>query len=643
MIGFFPDPYPDELLYSACARYARRLKYRNRAFVAEDLFGNRNVPPVVDLPCHLGRFINALPPGHRYTVDLLLDQHTLLPFYAPFLSPDRLRQVRSAMCDGAGRVYERLGLISGRVKVPKHLRFCPSCVREDRERFGETYWHRIHQITGVEVCPRHEAFLEESDVPWRERRNHTLAYADEVSVRHAAPRLVCPSDGEHALLLRIAGAARWLLDRPGVPLDGLTLRERYYHLLLERGYACYSGRTKTSELADAINRFYTPDLLSRLSSTIQNRYDSWVTGLLIESTANRMLPPLRHILLITFMGLTVEEVFTSAGEYKPFGTGPWLCLNTATDHYLQPRVTECRIDNGGGKNLGRPMGTFSCECGFVYTRTGPDLAAADRSKVTSVQAYGAQWEELLRELWDDTSVPMYQAARRLGVSELTVKRRAIYLGLEFPRPTAYSRRASGAVLERYRIRNKAWDERLLARRAEWLAVRQAHPEADRRRLQELVPYYLSYWLRRNDREWLQANMPPKKSKPPPPPRTDYGELDGRLAADVRAEAVRIRSRPGAPVRVSLAALERRFGYTVSIKNRLARLPQTAAALADVIESMVAFSLRRVEWVLQRCRQEGVVPSRSAFIEQASIKNKTGRSKVVQDAVDEALNLLRAEV
>jgi hypothetical protein len=259
-----------------------------------------------------------------------------------------------------------------------------------------------------------------------------------------------------------------------------------------------------------------------------------------------------------------------------------------------------------------------------------------------VQAYGAQWEALLRELWDDTSVPMYEAANRLGVSELTVKRRAIYLGLKFPRPTAYSQRASGAVLERYRVKSKAWDERRQARRAEWLAVRQAHPESDRRQLQELVPYLL-YWLRRNDREWLQANMPPSKKSNPPFIQADYGEIDGRLAADVRAEAARIRSLPGAPVRVSLAALVRGVGYAVSVKSKLARLPHTAAALADVIESMVAFSLRRVDWALQRYRQEGVVPSRSAFIERASIKYKAGRSQVVQSAVDEALNLLRSEV
>jgi hypothetical protein len=29
MIGCFPDPYPDELLYSVCARFHERVQYPN--------------------------------------------------------------------------------------------------------------------------------------------------------------------------------------------------------------------------------------------------------------------------------------------------------------------------------------------------------------------------------------------------------------------------------------------------------------------------------------------------------------------------------------------------------------------------------------------------------------------------------------
>ncbi|HEX8377847.1 MAG TPA: hypothetical protein VF602_08505 [Pedobacter sp.] len=53
MIGFFPDPYPDELLYSACARYSERVKYVNKQFIMEDMFGRRGLSAIVDFPLRI--------------------------------------------------------------------------------------------------------------------------------------------------------------------------------------------------------------------------------------------------------------------------------------------------------------------------------------------------------------------------------------------------------------------------------------------------------------------------------------------------------------------------------------------------------------------------------------------------------------
>ncbi len=50
MIGFFPDPYPDELLYSAFARFGDRSNYRNVATVAKELFGSSTGVAVIFFP-----------------------------------------------------------------------------------------------------------------------------------------------------------------------------------------------------------------------------------------------------------------------------------------------------------------------------------------------------------------------------------------------------------------------------------------------------------------------------------------------------------------------------------------------------------------------------------------------------------------
>lgn len=50
MIGFFPIPYPDEILYSVFARYHARSKNRSLAATVHNLFGHENSRIVVDLP-----------------------------------------------------------------------------------------------------------------------------------------------------------------------------------------------------------------------------------------------------------------------------------------------------------------------------------------------------------------------------------------------------------------------------------------------------------------------------------------------------------------------------------------------------------------------------------------------------------------
>lgn len=53
MIGFMPEIYTDELLYSMFARYYERSGYMAYIFAAEDLFQNKNERPDVE-------FINRL-------------------------------------------------------------------------------------------------------------------------------------------------------------------------------------------------------------------------------------------------------------------------------------------------------------------------------------------------------------------------------------------------------------------------------------------------------------------------------------------------------------------------------------------------------------------------------------------------------
>src|SRR5258707_576210 len=97
MLDYFPDPFPGEILYSVWARFNDHVQYPRKIDVFQELFGTSGVVATVDLPCHLGYFVNHLPTGHMYTVDYFIDQHTLLPFYGAFRSEEYLRRLREQM------------------------------------------------------------------------------------------------------------------------------------------------------------------------------------------------------------------------------------------------------------------------------------------------------------------------------------------------------------------------------------------------------------------------------------------------------------------------------------------------------------------------------------------------------------------
>jgi hypothetical protein len=165
MAGCFPDPYPDELLYSLCARYSDRVRYPDHRMVMVELFGSPKVTVAIDLPSHLGHLGAFLSPHSYYTLDNLINNHTLLPYLKHFFDCTSLERIRAGMLGTARQiVHYRSRFMKPRTTSSAYLRSCPVCIEEDINVFGSSYWHRIHQVPGVEVCPTHALFLEKSNV-----------------------------------------------------------------------------------------------------------------------------------------------------------------------------------------------------------------------------------------------------------------------------------------------------------------------------------------------------------------------------------------------------------------------------------------------------------------------------------------------
>ena len=160
MLTYFPTPYPGELFYSVLCRYYMSSGIREHNIVKRQLFGSKSGIKMATLypNAAIHAVLSQLPKGVYDGRDMIL-HHTPFPYYTRMYSVNE----REALLDD---------LLQGRGKTPTHLwktfprgdyalRYCPLCVQEDAQIYGEAYYHVEHQIPLSGVCVRHKCRLKQ--------------------------------------------------------------------------------------------------------------------------------------------------------------------------------------------------------------------------------------------------------------------------------------------------------------------------------------------------------------------------------------------------------------------------------------------------------------------------------------------------
>lgn len=646
MLEHFLDPHPDEILYSVWSRFSDCVSYLGKQDVMRELFGNINAVTIVDLPCFLGHFVNNLPLGHAYTIDDLINHHTLFPLYAPFLPRDRLCRLREQMVSNRAssihKLIGNLGYASSTMSSPGWLRFCPVCVEQDRAKYGECYWHRLHQIRGVEICPKHRIFLESSEV--RTRDSITLEPRQFISAEHAI-RLCEPqevtSSSVNTVLMNIASLVSYLLEHEHLPEDDHFLQRQYHALLAQRGLMTLNGLVRTGDLLHAFADFYPPEILTLLHCEIKQTREmrNWLSTML--RTSGSVRHPLNHILLIYFLGSTIDTFLTKEIPYpQPFGAGPWPCLNPVCEHYRVQFLKTLQMSEVSGKGL--LVGKFTCDCGFIYSRSGPDQTPEDQYRRDKILAYGPLWEAKLRELWFDQAIRLNDIACQLGVTLITVNRQAAKLALPVPRVSLWTPR-SGVKQSRRKAKDRLWY------RTQWLDLLNISQGESITALRKKLPG-VHWWLRTHDREWLLAHKP--LSRPKLKPKNEFPvpfrshqkiscdeqstSWDEQMAHTVRTCARKIANASGYPVRVTMRKIYVEIPELRNISHKKA--PLTRLALQEVFETPETFALRRIQWLVQKCREERIVLKRKQFLRKLNIDHVL-HIQSVRRAYEEAMSII----
>ena len=164
-----PLPYPDEIIFSRIVRHFTLSGMTCENYLS-DVFGNHKITIHPYLTAGLEQVCKF---SHELPIEVLKKQ-TLAPLFMHFL-PYYDSIISDALISSkASEAVRACQLACVREKEQISIKFCPECARANAKEFGISYWHRSHQIPGVESCSLHRFKLEHFPLESRSRLNYYL-------------------------------------------------------------------------------------------------------------------------------------------------------------------------------------------------------------------------------------------------------------------------------------------------------------------------------------------------------------------------------------------------------------------------------------------------------------------------------------
>lgn len=177
-LAYFPMIYPDELMYSFLARIKVHSGYPSYIYAARDLLEEGKIAVDIEFISPINKEVERLL-LEQISMDALIKRHTMFPYYARFITVDRKKRAYNAFEKRSGNYNNLLVLPKNNKGRIRCLRYCPICAKNDIDKYGETYWHRIHQLQGIEICSVHKCYLVETDVEISSKKAPNLKTAQE--------------------------------------------------------------------------------------------------------------------------------------------------------------------------------------------------------------------------------------------------------------------------------------------------------------------------------------------------------------------------------------------------------------------------------------------------------------------------------
>lgn len=553
---------PGETLFSLASRY--HLISGN--FLAADsclqLFGHSKQGSAHDIPSRIDEFV-ARTRGELGDAESVIREHTLLPFYFPFRSPaDEANAMATVRHGGIGGLKGQLGMLATRLGASHPLKACVQCIVEDRELHQAAYWHLEHQWPGSWVCRRHARPLEYAQFKTNgSGRFHWLLPGEFDSASGIAPNKF---DEVRAILEALAECASGLGSCPtGFHFDREVLSSTYGARLIEMDCATASGRIKSADFVDLLEKICTPlshvhglEALSGTETSLLGQFSRLVRE------HRGQTHPIRHFVL----------AISLFGGWTAFMTAYRLRMAQGRDQGSLAGTAMLDATEGGTIHPQRASLVDAVRQGTSATAAANATGVSVATAMAWLSAAGVGTPRRPKVLVKPLRDQAIQCLRR-GEAKNDV---ALNVGVSVQTITLLLRTEPGL---RTAWNQAKFDIAQRNARTSWISsaarLRPATPKA----LRDLQPAVFA-WLYRNDRAWLEEfSQGLERVRGTNHATVQWDARDHQLSQEVREVALEL-YKENPDTRLRLSMLCNRIPQLKARMSSLDQLPLTRAAIAD---------------------------------------------------------------
>lgn len=602
MLSYLPILYPDEDSRSIIFRYHVLSGNSDFSVTNSELFG-RKVYSLTVFPRNLNFLIKQLPSRFMSVGDFLFN-HTYFHWVKPFIPEDRLSRAIEEIMENAGDSNIAVLLGKGQDRfISEDLRYCPVCMKNDNQKYGEVYLHRTHQLTFITCCPEHGSKL----IVHCPSCNKKLARAKDGQLL-ASIECECGcnlSDCQEESVSSNYNIEQRVLTNfyQMVRYSKQVSREEIFAKLKNalglKGYMKYSGGVDRKQILQHFDNFLKDNgLKGYLTTDLKAQVNSDSFFLSCKGVKNILL----YVLIMMFLSGSVEHFISENGAFCipiPFGNGPWICNNPVCEGYGLGVIKKCvRVDHDGRYI----SGLFGCPlCGFSFSRRWK-LNDHSNEKPYAVLTMGPLWHSTVLEL-HSSGLSNNAIAKRLKTSPTQIKR-----SLNRHKEPASDTRILQSLEMLWASSMDNNDEvaatsevttLLTENRKKILAIMRENSDISRTELAKRYNH-LYHKMLKNDRDWMEKNLPPSKKNRI---RKDWAKLDLEYSKILAAAADDLyRSNPAEQIRKYTILAHAPKIITEHLENAPEKFPRVTELLKSKVESDANYLIRHLPVIIEQMKK-----------------------------------------